>query len=121
MGKTKLRIIVVALLIAVALITAGCEKVTEAETVTVAYDLQGGTSDNPPAEAKYVVGEKVTPPAASEITAPAGKQLAGWNTAGTPTATSTAVAVGGEYTVVASDADETTGKITLYAQWEDSS
>jgi len=120
MGKTKLRIVIVALLVAVALITVGCEKATDAEEAkkfTITYSAGTGTGTPPTDDTKYGVGDKVTVKGQGEMTAPSGTPtFTGWNTAATPTATSTAVAVGGEYTVVASDADAT-GVITLYAQW----
>jgi len=116
MGKTKLRIIVVALLIAVALITAGCEKVTEAKRFTITYGLNTGTGTAPTDDTKYIAGEEVTAAAGTGLTGPSGTPtFTGWNTKADGSGTE--VAAGAAYTVVASDADATTGVITLHAQW----
>jgi len=118
MGKTKLRIVIVALLVAVALITVGCEKATDAEEAkkfTITYSAGTGTGTPPTDDTEYIAGGEVTAKAGTGLTAPSGMpNFTGWNTKADGTGTS--VSASGTYTVVAADADSD-NVITLYAQW----
>jgi len=118
MGKTKLRIVIVALLVAVALITVGCEKATEskAERFTITYSATDATAGTAPTDdTKYAVGEEVTAKAGTGLTGPSGTPtFTGWNTKADGTGKE--VSASGTYTVVASDADSA-NVITLYARW----
>jgi len=123
MGKTKLRIVIVALLVAVALITVGCEKVTESKLFTITYELGAGdnevaaTGTVPKDTAKYIAGEEVTTPKQGEMTAPADQHFTGWKTVPPADVTAKDFAIGSAYTVTEADADATTGVITLAATW----
>ena len=75
------------------------------ETYTVTYDVNGGTGEVAPVD--VVAGESITVDDGSGITAPEGKEFAGW----AKTSTAQTATVTGEFTP--------TGDTTLYAVYTD--
>ena len=74
---------------------------------SVTYDINGGSGTAPTDTTAYAGGASVTLPSDSGMTAPAGKQFSGWNTATDGSAA--AYSAGSSFTIGANT--------TFYAQW----